>query len=123
MKRLTLILALALAAPSFASAQDTRRIELSYASTPRPCPRVGLAGPATGIAVSSLGIVASLPVTAVAADAGNTPGMLATGVSLAALSVAGLVTSSIFLHRKREQRRQHEQGRCEDLAFSPGVRF
>lgn len=123
MKRLTLILALALAAPSFAGAQDTQRIELSYVPAPKTCSRVSVAGPAVGIAVSSLGIVASLPVTAVAADAGNTPGMLATGVSLAAVSVAGLVTSSIFLHRKREQRREHEQGRCEDLAFSPGLRF
>ena len=77
------------------------------------------------IALSSLGVLSSIPVTAAGIDYVQTPGMIAAGASLAAVSVAGLIMSSIFLHRKRETRREHDQGRCE-MARSPiipGVRF
>ncbi|MGD8607399.1 MAG: hypothetical protein PVH21_08920 [Myxococcales bacterium] len=125
MKHLAIATALVLAVPSLASAQEARRIELEYVKATPACPHVSTAGPGVGVGLSSLGILSSIPVTAVGADYAHSPGMIAAGASLAALSVAGLITSSIFLHRKRTLRRQHERGRCE-MALDPiipGVRF
>ena len=124
MKHLAIFLALFLAAPALADAQETRPIEMDYGiSTQSKCPNVKTAGLASAVAVSSFGMFASLPVIA-GADYANSTGMLAGGISLAVLSTAGLITSAIFLKRKKDKKRSYKRGQCEaPVAVIPGLRF
>ena len=131
MKRfIPIFIALTLALPSFASAQETRRMELEYIKVTPPCPHVSTVGPSMGVAFSSIGFAVSGPLMAIGGADYNgngaaSPALIGVGAGLAAVSIAGLVTSSIFLHRKRVERRQHEQGRCEMARdpIIPGIRF
>lgn len=120
MKQLALILALSLAAPAMADAQETRPIEINYSTNPQRCPNVSTAGLASATALSSFGVIASIPVMA-GSDYAQSTGMLAGGISLAVLSTAGLIASGIYLKRKKDKKRDYQHGRCEaPVAIIPG---
>lgn len=123
MKLLPLILALACAVPATASAQETRPIEIDYRVNRHQCPNVSTAGLSAAVGVSSLGVVASIPVIA-SYDYSQSKGALGAGISLAALSTAGLIASSIYLKRKKDKKRDYQHGRCETAVRPiPGLRF
>ena len=123
MRTLTVVVTLLWAIPVHANAQETKPITIDYRVTTQDCPRVSTAGLATAVGVTSFGVLASMPMMALS-DYANSPGMLAGGIALATASAAGLITSAIYLKRKRDTRKQYRNGACPaPLTVVPGIRF
>ncbi|MGB8224920.1 MAG: hypothetical protein WCF10_20185 [Polyangiales bacterium] len=134
MKYLALILTFSLAAPALADAQETKSSSVEYSAPKQDeCGKVSTAGLATSVAVSAFGVGAGMglmvaglgdPSSSVPSYAKSTPGLIGGGAALMALSVGGLIASSIYLHRKREKKAAYKRGQCEaPVAIVPGVHF
>lgn len=134
MKNVTLLLALLLATPLTASAQEMKSSEMDYTFTKKDCPSVKTAGEATGVALSSLVSVAGVPVMVMGLDQDLDPntttrsrGMIAAGAAMVSVGAAGLITSAILLSRKRQKRALHNEGMCGAAPTArrpfPGIRF
>lgn len=135
MKYLTLTLALLLPSVS-ANAQEMKSVEIDYgvgSTTKKDCPRLTTAGEATGVGVSSALVVGGIPTLVMGLDRDlsadtvtRSKGMVAAGATMLSLGIAGLVTSTVFLVKKRRKKAMYEEGMCGAPVARhpfPGLRF
>lgn len=132
MRYLILALAILLAAPLTASAQEMKSIDMDYTYAKKDCPRVRTAGEATGVGLGAAASIAGSVTLAMGLDqdlSANTAtrnrGMMAAGGALIGAGVGALITSAILLARKREKRAMFNEGMCAPVARRPfpGLRF
>jgi len=121
--------------PALADAQEMQSIEMDYSTRKvTDCHKIRTAGPATGVAVSTVGLGAGLALIPFGVGGNSSqadsaynerqPGMIAAGATVAALSAAGLgVSIWRLVVKRREQRAQKDA--CAPVARRPfpGIRF
>ena len=133
MRYMILTLALALAAPISASAQEMTSIDMDYTVTKKDCPRVSTAGPAVGVSLGSASVVAG-SVTLfmgldrdMSANVQRDRGMVAAGGALIGAGAVAVAISAWRLAKQREKRAFYREGMCGQpvarRGIIPGIRF
>jgi hypothetical protein len=133
MTKLITMLAIALAVPSMAGAQDTRPIQIEYDTRgPTDCRPIRTGGQAVGVAVSSVGVGLGAALIPIGMGGGSDPnsewanrstGAIAAGATVLALSTAGLVWSAVRLAQKRRAKARQRDACGAPVAFVPGLRW